>query len=103
MRRVRASLLLHSVLLAGGVALALCFHWLSELGGWPPGTVVLVVVLWLVSLCGLLPWVMERSAVRRAARSEGPVRSIWFVDLDERDRRRMQQLHDDTRDNPTLR
>ena len=103
-RRLRASFLLRCVLLAGCVALIPCLLWLGEITGWPGGPTTLAAALALAGLCALLlPWALERSAVRRASRSEGPVDSIWFVDLDQRDRRRLQQLHDDTRDNPTLR
>ena len=104
MRRVRASFLLRCVLLASCVALFACACYLGQGTGWTPGTLVFVVVLWVVGIeGGLLPLALEQMAVKRASKSGRPVSSIWFVDQDEQSRQRMQQLHDDTSNNPTLR
>ncbi|MCB9886834.1 MAG: hypothetical protein H6838_15180 [Planctomycetes bacterium] len=51
----------------------------------------------------VFPWAMERQIVRLAARSKGPVTSVWVVDLDARDARASERFRDETSDNPTVR
>lgn len=104
MRRVRATFLLRCVLLAACVGLFAGVLFISQSTRWTLFTLPVLVILWFVGIeGGLIPFALEQWAVRRAARSGRPVSSIWFVDLDEQSRQAMQQFHDDTSDNPTIR
>ena len=102
--RVRATLLLQCVILG---ASALLVGGLFVVAGtaWSVGGLVLAIAAWWLGLeVGLLPALLEHLLVRRAARADGPVHSIWFVDLDADagPARDLARFHDDTRDNPTV-
>lgn len=103
-RRLRASFLLRCVILAVSVVLLAGATWGAlALGlGWL--ALPAAGVLWFgVVRTTLLEEGIEGLLVRRALRRGRPVRSLWFVDLDdERDRARAGFL-DETRDNPTVR
>ena len=101
-RRVRPSFLLRCAVLAACLG---AIFGVLELGlSTGSGVLVLAaVLLWFATESGLLPYSLRRAVVSRGRCHGGPVRSIWFVDLDEQERRARDEFHDDTRDNPTLR
>ena len=104
MRRVRASFLLRLVVLLCSAALFYAAVWLIDSVGWTVAAVSFIVAFWFIGLeGGVLPFLIERSAVERARASDAPVKSIWFVDVDEKDRRVREQAAEDSADNPTVR
>jgi hypothetical protein len=104
MRRLRATFLLRCVILAWCVLLVAAVLALGMGTQWTLGALVFGVLLWLVGIeCGLLPLVIERAMVRHAARGGTRGSSIWFVDLDQEKARQLQDFHDESRDNPTIR
>jgi hypothetical protein len=103
-RRVRASFLLRCVLLAAKVAVGLAIvalSWWLGLRLVAIGLVLAVLVVDEFALSG--GSLLERLVTRRARRSARPVRSVWFVDLDDQDDRERADFQRLTEDNPTLR
>ncbi len=104
MRRVRASFLLRCIILAVSVGIFIGVYSLVKSTGWTVGSLAFLLLFWFVGVeSGLLPSMLERMAVRRAAEGGVPVSSIWFVDRDAARDRAMDRFHEETRDNPTLR
>lgn len=103
-RRLRATFLLRCVILAWCILLFAAVLGLGMGTQWTLGSLMFCAVLWLVGIeCGLLPLVLERTMVRHAARGDARGFSIWFVDLDQTKEQQLQDFHDDSRDNPTIR
>ena len=113
-RRVRATFLLRCVIL--GVSLAI-FAGVVVLVGALGGTLdwrfvlIFLALYWFVGIdgslvlmnTGVLPWAIERIAVRRAERTGRPLSTLWFVDIEQQRRRELERFHEETRDNPTIR
>ncbi|MFK7742518.1 MAG: hypothetical protein AB8H80_19555 [Planctomycetota bacterium] len=108
MRRLRATFLLRCVILAACVASVLAVVQLGLATGWIVATLAIAALLWFVGIeFGLLTLALERAAVRRAQRraagANGPIKSIWFVDVNAQGESKRKAFVDDTADNPTLR
>lgn len=107
-RRIRATFLLRCVILLFCVAVFAGALFAVTVVKWPIGWGLAVlsalVVFWFVGLeGGLLPYLIERAAVRRAEKSGRPVSSPWFVDADQERRDEFERFSRATRDNPTIR
>lgn len=104
MRRIRPSFLLRVVALAIGIGLFFVIVKTIDSIGWTVAAVSFVAAFWFVGLeGGVVPTLIERAAVKRAKKSGGPVRSLWFVDVDAKNARVSDQAAEDSRDNPTIR
>jgi hypothetical protein len=103
-RRLRPTFLLRITVLAASVALfAGAFAFFD---GTVPRVAALLVLLfaWMVGMeLELLPLVLEKVAVLQAAGSAREPSRLWFVDVDEEERRERARLSEDLPDNPTLR
>lgn len=77
MRRIRASFLLRCVILAFCAALLSGVVLLGMETRWTIATLAVAAFMWFAAIeFGILPHLIERAAVRRAARSGKPVSSI---------------------------
>jgi hypothetical protein len=109
-KRVRATFLLKLVVLAASVGVFVFAFLLATSRPIQLGTIVFLSAFWLIGIEGeLLPRLIERLAIRRAARTVGPVDSVWFIDVEAEERRKkeahareMERMREATRDNPTL-
>jgi len=71
---------------------------------WTAGALALLSLVWFIGIeYGLLLGWIEAWLSGRAAHSEKPVDSLWFVDLDAQADRLREEFHEQTRDNPTIR
>jgi hypothetical protein len=72
--------------------------------GWKIGGLIFLAAFWFLGLeAGPLPEAIEWFLVRRARKTGKPVSDLWFVDLDQEERERLEGFHRETEDNPTLR
>jgi len=104
MKEIRATFLLRCVVLAASVCLFVASFWLLNSVGLRLGTAVFLLVFWFVGIeADLLPAVLAWLLCRRAAREQGPLNNLWFVD---REREKQAELDEHTRgssNNPTIR
>jgi hypothetical protein len=84
-RRVRASSLLHAITVIVSIGAVLLTFVLGASTGTMVVCVPLALGLVVLTETGLLPLWLERLAARRVRNQGGPIHSIWFVDLDERE------------------
>lgn len=93
-RRVRATFWLRCVIFAVCLAPLVFGLQVGMSGAWMIVAFVIVAVL---------PPGIELVLVGLAARSRGSLSPIWFLDVERQHRQALQDFHDDTNDNPTLR
>lgn len=68
------------------------------------GTVFFLFAFWIIGIeMNLLPTLIERYITKRTKKSEIPKNSIWFIDIDEINKREFEDHEKATRDNPTIR
>lgn len=104
MRRIRATFLLRLVVCLACIALVVGCVLLGASTGWTATAGVIAVAIWLLGVeAGLLVLPLEWRARRSASQHDGPVASVWFVDVDAERRRAHARFEDATRDNPTIR
>ena len=93
LRRVRATFWLRCVIFAACVAPLVFGLQFGMSGAWIVAFVIVAV----------FPPGIELVLVGLAARSRGSLSPVWFLDVDRQHSQAMQDFHDDTNDNPTLR
>jgi hypothetical protein len=78
--------------------------WLLQSIGFRIGTVVFLLLFWILGIEeNLLPIFLERVLCRRVAREKGPVESLWFVDQDQEKQEELAEHTRGSSDNPTIR
>ena len=102
-RRLRSTFLLKCVVLAASVGIFLLVLWLCSSMTLTAGVILFLIVFWFLGIeGGLLPFLLEYIIARQARRSEH-AESLWFLDLDEVDRKQAKAHSKTTRNNPTIR
>ena len=104
-RRLRSTFLLKCVVLAAsvGIFLLVLVLWLCNSMTLTAGVILFLIVFWFLGIeGGLLPFLLEYIIARQARRSEH-AESLWFLDLDEVDRKQAKAHAKATRNNPTIR
>lgn len=103
-RRIRPTFLLRCIVLAACVVLFAALLYVTRSLWWITGTLTLLSLVWFIGIEGglLLEWI-EHLLSGRAAQSEKPVDSLWFVDLDAQADRLREEFYKKSRDNPTIR
>ncbi|MCX7005841.1 MAG: hypothetical protein NTY53_01060 [Kiritimatiellaeota bacterium] len=104
MKRIVATIFLRCVVLAASLGIFFLSFWLLNSIGLRLGTLVFLVLFWIVGIeVGLLPeflvWILRRSASRHKSRLD----RLWFVDLDEEKQKELDEHNRGSSNNPTIR
>ena len=102
-RRLRPTFLLQITVLVTCVAIFAAAFFLFESTGLRIGVLLALLFVWVIGMeLELLPMVLEEVALVIAGGSAREPSRIWFVDLDEEEKRDRARLNEELRDNPTL-
>ena len=102
-RRVRPTLLLQLVTLGISVGLWFLVAVAATSASLRISTLIVLGLAWFIGIeMGLVAWSLQRFGARAFQQRKEPFESIWFVDIDEEERREKERLREATSGSPTL-